>query len=418
MKDCIICRKETNEFSDEHVIPDSIGGYYHIYSVCKGCNSSLGQNVDSKLVNHKLIEFQRQMLNIKGKSGCVPNPFIGTHKLKDDEEQKIVVKFDENGILTPRLLPKIGDLENIGNKTTISFTLDKKDLHLKEQIVDKILKRNGIDKSRIICDETQREYIEKPWIQTQLQVDIKDFRIGLLKIAYEFTIDTFKDYFDDPLAIVISEILFHADLKRMEEQISFLGDGFNKEILKPLSHLIDFENNNHYLTLLYVKSIGLLCQVNLFNCFSIAIKMSNSNYMQTDNIFLGINDIENKKFEKLTIDELVQRTYSPIEYRFQYYFPNENELLKFMELQNNNYFDFYKTGDVIPFFDKKGNIVYDDIETKLSQTHLVKIPKGDVYNAILTEILLDEELYIKVLPTMDLLHVVSVQIEQYKVRKV
>lgn len=29
---CIICRKDEQEMSDEHVIPEAIGGYYHIYS--------------------------------------------------------------------------------------------------------------------------------------------------------------------------------------------------------------------------------------------------------------------------------------------------------------------------------------------------------------------------------------------------
>jgi len=64
MDTCIICRKETNDFSDEHVIPDSLGGYYHIYSVCKTCNSDLGSNVDSDLVNHKFSDFQRYLLGI------------------------------------------------------------------------------------------------------------------------------------------------------------------------------------------------------------------------------------------------------------------------------------------------------------------------------------------------------------------
>lgn len=27
---CIICRKDEQEISDEHVIPEAIGGYYHI----------------------------------------------------------------------------------------------------------------------------------------------------------------------------------------------------------------------------------------------------------------------------------------------------------------------------------------------------------------------------------------------------
>lgn len=67
MKKCIICRQPTTSFSDEHVIPDAIGGYYHIYSVCKECNSDMGSLVDSKLTNHKFMEFQRRLYGLKGK---------------------------------------------------------------------------------------------------------------------------------------------------------------------------------------------------------------------------------------------------------------------------------------------------------------------------------------------------------------
>lgn len=28
---CIICHRDGVDLSDEHVIPDAIGGYYHIY---------------------------------------------------------------------------------------------------------------------------------------------------------------------------------------------------------------------------------------------------------------------------------------------------------------------------------------------------------------------------------------------------
>ena len=81
---CIICRKEIGQdiLSDEHVIPDSIGGYYHIYNVCKECNSYLGSEIDSKLVNHYLALFMRYSEGIKGKTGKIPNPFDGTHCLK------------------------------------------------------------------------------------------------------------------------------------------------------------------------------------------------------------------------------------------------------------------------------------------------------------------------------------------------
>lgn len=35
---CIICHADGVELTDEHVIPDAIGGYIHCHKVCKDCN--------------------------------------------------------------------------------------------------------------------------------------------------------------------------------------------------------------------------------------------------------------------------------------------------------------------------------------------------------------------------------------------
>ncbi|WP_109429067.1 HNH endonuclease [Acinetobacter baumannii] len=88
---CIICRNEKvyTERSDEHVIPDSLNGYYHIYNVCKSCNSNMGSNVDGVLLNHKITQLYRFSEQIKGKSGNLPNPFKETRGIKDQPETKI-----------------------------------------------------------------------------------------------------------------------------------------------------------------------------------------------------------------------------------------------------------------------------------------------------------------------------------------
>lgn len=79
---------------------------------------------------------------------------------------------------------------------------------------------------------------------------------------------------------------------------------------------------------------------------------------------------------------------------------------------------FYRNGDNIPFFNKNGDIEYPNIDIKLKQAHLEKIPKGDVFDDLITEIKLDEELFIKLLPSLDLYQVVSVQIERHRIRKI
>ncbi len=411
---CIICRKEKHDFNDEHVIPDSIQGYYHIYKVCVNCNSKLGSNIDNTLTNHKFIEFQRHLLNIKGKKGNVPNPLAGTHILKDEPDQKVILDVDAEGKFAPRLLPNIPDFKKEAITDSFTIRIDKKDEKNLDKIVDKILERNGIDKSKIVQTKTYSE-AEHPWVQTTLQIDTHNFKAGILKIAYEFAVDKIQEYFEDEQAIIISEILEKADFENLDTKVTFLGSGFDKEVLKPFEHLIEFENNNHYL-ILFCSKFGLLCFVNLFNTFSIGIKLSEKTSYIQDNLLVGKNDLTEKTFIVYNITELLQSTYTPLTYRFKHWFPNEESVKEFMEMQKDKDFAFYYENDQIPFFDKSGKVVYDNIDNKLIL--MEKISKGDTKNSMITEYLLDEELYIKMLPSKKLYAVVSVQTEQFRVGKI
>lgn len=415
MQECIICRKVKTEFSDEHVIPDSIGGYYHIYTVCKTCNSNLGDSVDNNLINHKFIEFQRHLLKIKGKKGNIPNPFAGTHTMEDNPEQKVRLD-DNNGVFEPFIIPNINDEKILENGFTI--VVDKRDEGKIKQITDKILARNGIPRDKVKT-ESRVENEKRPVIHITQKIDIKDFKIGVLKIAYEFAVDNIADYYNDSNAIKISKILETGNLSEIDK-IKFVGSGFDSEILKPFAHFFDFQNDKkHYLVLISVKEIGLMCFVNLFNAISIGVLLSdNSDFLSDSNFIVGINDIEARSFEIKKANEVISSIFTPIQYRFQYFFPSEQEVRLFLENQNNENFSFYQTNDSFPFFDKDGMILYNNIDDKLKQEHLNKIPKGDDMNVVITQIFLDEELYIRVLPSNQLCNVVSVQIEQYRTRKI
>lgn len=414
MKKCIICRNEKEDFNDEHVIPDSIQGYYHIFSVCTECNSKLGSNIDSTLTNHKFIEFQRHLLNIKGKSGSVPNPLKGVHHTKDKPEEKIILEVNKKGEFVPHILPIIPDLKSDSFTDSFTIVIDKKDEKNIDSIVEKVLKRNGIEKSKVTS--TKEYHKSNPLIHTKLKIDIHDFKAGILKIAYEFAVDTIPEYFDDPKAIDISKLLLNADFDNLTKKVKFLGNGFDKLILEPFSHLIEFENNNHYLILAPFE-MGLLCIVNLFNTFSIGIILSEKTTYLSDNIVVGKNDLKNRTFKKYDATELLQSTYTPIEYRFQHWFPDLKTMTEFVEMQKDPKFEYYyeKSGK-IAFYNKIGNIVYEDIDLKLK--NMRKIHKGDVKNEMLTEFILDEEVYIKLLPSQNLYQIVSVQIEQYNSGKI
>ena len=411
MKVCIICRqgKDEKEFNDEHVIPDSINGYYHIKSVCTKCNSTLGSKIDNKLTNHQFISFQRHTLKIAGKSGKVPNPFAGTHILKDDSNQKVRLDF-EDGKLEVKLLP------NISNEIAENFQIkiDKKDEHKVDEIIDKFLTRNGIPKDKVKIQKSESSAFQ-PWVQASMKIDIKDFKMAMLKIAYEFAVDTIPTYFDDPNSKVISNVLETCDFQNLYSKVKFLGDGFNKEILKPFSHLIDFESDNHYLVLCDIPNIGLICIVNLFSVFNLGVKLSDKNGFIPESIIVGKNDLGTKTFEKFSMAKLFSHVYSPINYTFYYFLTNVQE---FLDNEKHPDFSFYRVGHNTPFFNKDGQIKYSDINDKIHQRHLNRIESGDEINDLITDITLDEELYLKVLPINKLYRVIAVRLEQHNIRKI
>ena len=128
---CIICHRDDVELSDEHVIPEAIGGYYHIYNVCKECNSGLGANVDKHLLNHWLIKSARHAHGLKGYSNTIPNPLIGDGVLPTGE--KVRVEEDKQGQLYVHLLPTTPVASDDGKQFEIS--VDIKD----EKMVEKMM---------------------------------------------------------------------------------------------------------------------------------------------------------------------------------------------------------------------------------------------------------------------------------------
>lgn len=412
MSICIICRKEKNNFNDEHVIPDSIGGCYHIKKICVQCNSTLGSNIDNKLTNHKFIEFQRNLLSIKGKSGNVPNPFRGIHST--NESYKVKIEVSDNNNFEPRLIPVIPDFNNKPLVSDFTIKVDKRDEDKVDSIIEKILKRNGIDKNKV----THSSHLEKinPKIRVELKVDLQDFKSALLKIAYEFAVDQIQEYFEDPIAIKISKLLFNHNLQDISDEIQFIGSGFNEEVMKPFQHLIDFDNNNHYL-ILTDSEYGLICFINLFNGINIGIIIGSSKkrYLH-QSILVGKNDISLKTFEIFDIHSIFNMCYSPMEYKFEYYFKNTVETNRFLYLEQDPNFTFYQENGKHPLFDEYGEKLFDDMNN-----YLLKLPKvklGDSKDALITKVEITDDIFIKFSPSHLIFKIIGVEMRQTLINKI
>ena len=413
MNTCIICRieKDKKEFSDEHVIPDALGGYYHIYTVCKSCNSILGQKVDSKLTNHIFSKYQRNTLNLKGKSGKVPNPFDGTHIIKNDNNRKVRFEMDDKGIPMPYLLPEV-EVEKEEDKTVIKISIDGDDKDKFNSILEKTLKRNGISTDTHKIDYDLDKHIKKfkPIIKMEHKLDVRDFKIGLLKIAYEFAVDKLPEYFVDQKAKDISNALLNADYGTAETFV--LGSGFEKDIIEPLKCIFDFDSNKHYLILMSSNN-GLLCYIKLSNLFEIIVHLSDKTYLE-NNLLFCINDLDNKEVKIGDLLTNINQIYSPMEYHFKHFSQSKNFVEKFDNMRYGIDFKFFKINNNLPLFDRYGNIVYNHIDEKIEQmmnSGKVKTMDDCIHKEY--DIDLDEELYLKIVPMDKLIGIASIKAKNH-----
>ncbi|MCF0220452.1 MAG: HNH endonuclease [Muribaculaceae bacterium] len=298
---CIICHEDNVILSDEHVIPEAIGGYYHIYNVCKECNSKLGDKVDIHLLNHWFIKASRHEKGLKGYSNTIPNPLTGDGVLPNG--QKVRLEEDKEGNLMPHLLPSSPSVSEDGN--SFRFEVDTKDEKLIPKIEAKILKKNKIDSTKMYISSSQTiSEIEHPEVAMRINIDLKNYKIGLLKIAYEFTVDKIADYYIDPTAKLYASILKDGSLNQINE-VCFEGDSMINSQIALLDEFVDNNNTNRHLLLLINNDNKLYCLVKIFDKFCQLIKMSDKAYGTDGLIVLAINDFKQHSCKFYTPEQLV-----------------------------------------------------------------------------------------------------------------
>ena len=305
---CIICHQDNVELSDEHVIPDAIGGYIHCYRVCKDCNSHLGDHVDKLMLDHYLIKGARYVHKLKGKTGAIPNPLTGDGLLNTGEKVRVE---DVDGVATPRILPQSPEISS-DNKSG-KITVDVKDEKLIPAMQQKMLKKMGLKPGEVtLVSHREVHQIANPVVQMQAKIDLKKYKIGLLKIAYECCAEMFPEYENDPLGRLYAEILhdvaYEVDgaIERLDE-VKFEGNGLQDPLEPLLSQFIDYTNNKRHIIVLFNHAGHLYCLVKVFEMFSQLIQMSDAPYLKDEDIRLYINDFSKYGCELLTLQELVAK---------------------------------------------------------------------------------------------------------------
>ena len=357
---CIICHKDNVVLSDEHVIPEAIGGYYHIYNVCKDCNSKLGDHVDKHLLNHWLIKASRHEHKLKGYSNTIPNPLIGDGELPTGE--KVRVEEDKDGKLYIHLLPTSPVVSSDGHQ--FSIAVDAKDEKLIPKMQEKVYKKNNIDPSKCqIVTKKEIHQIERPMVHMQFAMDLNSYKFGLLKIAYEFAIDKVPGYYDDSIAKLYSEILYQGDVSRLSE--TFIeGDAILNANMQVFESMIDYSNRSRHILLLFNLNGKLYCLVKLFDKFSQMIRLSDRAYGDEGFVMMAINDFSTQECRFLNAEDLIKATMQEEITTFELS-EEGKELLKLESDKPDVGFAYNQYGDNL-MYDSWGNVVCTESQLLLT----------------------------------------------------
>ena len=401
---CIICHEDNVEVSDEHVIPKSIGGYYHIYSVCKVCNSKFGELVDNHLTNHFIMQSQRHVNKLIGNSGKIPNPLIGDGVMENGT--KVRLEENETGQIVPYMLPEIKTVDPDGK--SFKIIVDKKDEKLINKITKKIKKRIGL-KEDVQYKTTQSiEYhtIENPVISKEVSFDLNNYKIGILKIAYEFAVDKIPSYYSDPKARLYAQILHEAALDRLAE-VDFLGDALLNASFQFLEDYIDYSNTKRHILSLFNCDGKLYCMVKLFNNFICQIIcMSDHEYDEIKSFYIATNDFEKNECKFYSTEELLAACVKG-ESKYVKFSDKDNERFN-QEIQSAT--DSSRVGFACNI--NGDNIIFDkDGKSIMTQTSLVNyleqsdlVSTANIANGNVDTYSVPNEYYLMLMPSRILMH--------------
>lgn len=262
---CIFCRNE-RELTEEHIVPDCVGGSLKPKLLCKDCNSTLGSTIDGPFSNSVLVQLPRQSYQIPGKSGSVPNPF-GNYGATTHEGREFSVRLDEQ--FKPYVKPVVTE-QRTDQGLEISITIDKEDEGDIESIIRKKITRYyqsvGMPDDEIQTKVAQAVQDAKkiavpvthqPTIKYSFTIDINVLVLESIKIAYEIAALEFGDMYvtSSPVAEALRCALRH-------QRRDGIAGGLGIDI-GPLKAILPGQDS-HYVLLLHNS-----CVVSIFGIASI-----------------------------------------------------------------------------------------------------------------------------------------------------
>lgn len=271
MESCIICLGENpitedNPLTDEHIIPEFIGGSLIKKNVCKTCNSKMGTGFEGVLANSLFYKLPRFIHDIKGKKYSLENPFTGVYK--NEEIGKF--RVNKNGDLSC-----IADvsIEQVGDSFAVNMSIDKSEFdqakpllekkisrHLKSQDKAKISK--GIDK--FLAEATQKHNkVDGPEIESRIAIDFDSQIMLYSKIAFELAVFHFGDsYLNDPVAEKLRTMLKNQTADQtLRGQFPAENNGY-KDFFDDKNHWVMFFKSACFIQLFGLPAVVMYTQEN------------------------------------------------------------------------------------------------------------------------------------------------------------
>lgn len=267
---CIFCGNADN-LTDEHIVPEGIGGALTIKAVCKTCNDRMGSDFEGPTINTSLFEALRYVHGITGKRTKPLNPLRGLGTLPNGFK----VRFTD--ALSPHLIPDKKEEQLPDGSVKLSLTLDASDEKDLERILTKMIRRYYRKQSAAMGTQDYEARIAEAVRQAQAElkigrfpgpikmqssVDLAALRLTYLKIAYETCWHHFGDrYLQDAVAMRLCEAINkrHRETK-IRGEVLFGDDQLSKVTFSEDCHSVMLIGNACYLCLFGLTGVVETCE--------------------------------------------------------------------------------------------------------------------------------------------------------------
>ena len=252
----------------------------------------------------------------------MPFPIAQVH-LKENPDQKYQLYRTDNG-LGIRRIPDV-DMEMSGNNLEVNISLDATEEDEVFEIVNKRLRREGMDElsedqKTQLENMMEKERIEQPTVKRRMRSEENDFLRGFIKIAYEFGHLWIDGYQRDTEAEKLRQFLNHLgeikeeslSMKSLSSDYEILirftfgeDEAFEREVISD-TLLHEYSDHSHVIWIIPLNKPenGTYVMVNLFGMFTGAVRVSQKAYPE---IRLFANDPTDRRHKFLDLREIAEK---------------------------------------------------------------------------------------------------------------